>query len=153
MLPASIRTSSITARLILGLTLGTTVLWCGAAAYSTYISGHELNEAFDRALQEAAERLLPLAADDVIGHEDDDARAIQHFATNRERYLSYQLRDAAGRVVLRTHDAPSVPYDQTAKPGFATVGDYRLFTDEDKATGLVITVAETSQGRRDASSR
>ena len=148
--PAFSRSPSITARLILGLTTGTTVLWCAAAAYSTYISGHELNEAFDRALQETAERLLPLAADDVIGHEDDDARAIQHFATNRERYLSYQLRDAVGRILLRTHDAPSVPYDQTVTRGFKTVGDYRLFTDADSATGLVITVAETSQGRRDA---
>lgn len=150
MLPVSLRSSSITARLIFGLTLGTTVLWCVAAAYSTYLSGHELNEAFDRALQETAERLLPLAADDVNGHEDDDARAIQHFTADPERYLSYQLRDAGGRIVLRTHDAPSVPYDETARPGFKTVGDYRLFTDADRATGLVITVAETLQGRRHA---
>jgi hypothetical protein len=48
---------SITARLIVGLTLGTTVLWCGAAAYSTYVSSKELNEAFDRALEEAAPRV------------------------------------------------------------------------------------------------
>jgi two-component system OmpR family sensor kinase len=141
---------SITARLILGLTLGTTVLWCGAAAYSTYISYHELNEAFDRALQEAARRLLPLAADDVIGHEDDDARAIQHFNEGREQYLSYQLRDASGRIVLRAHDAPLAPYDQTPTPGFSTVGDYRLFTDTDEATGLMITVAETTKGRWEA---
>ena len=43
---------SITARLIFGLTLGTTVMWIGAATYSSYISYHELNEAFDRACSE-----------------------------------------------------------------------------------------------------
>src|SRR5581483_9567658 len=112
---------SITARLILGLTLGTTVLWCAAAAYSTYISYQELNEAFDRALQEAGRRLLPLAADNVRGREGNDSRAIRrrseernedHRNEEREEYLSYQLRDASGRIVLRAHDAPSAPYDR-----------------------------------------
>jgi two-component system OmpR family sensor kinase len=141
---------SIFARLILGLTLGTTVLWGGAALYSTYTSYHELNEAFDLALQEVATRLLPLAADDVIGHEDDDARAITHFDESRKQYVSYQLRDPSGRIVLRAHDAPQVPYQKTATPGFSTVGDYRLFTLTDKATGLTITVAETTKGRWEA---
>jgi len=40
---------------------------------------YELNEAFDRALQERPSGLLPLAADDVLGHEDDDARAHPSF--------------------------------------------------------------------------
>lgn len=141
---------SITARLIFALTLATSVMWCGAAAWSTYISYHELNEAFDRALQEAGRRLLPLAADDVLGHEADDSRAIQRFIDGREEYLSYQLRDAAGRVVLRAHDAPSAPYGQTVTPGFSTSGNYRLYTETDSTTGLTITVAETSKGRWEA---
>ncbi len=141
------RFPSITARLIFGLTLGTTVLWCGAAALSTYISYRQLNEAFDRALEEVGARLLPLAADDAIGHEDDDARAIHRLREGHEEYLSYQLRDASGRVVLRAHDAPSEPYEQTPTPGFSTVGNYRLYTDSDDRTGLTITVAETTRGR------
>jgi two-component system OmpR family sensor kinase len=138
---------SMTARLIAGLTLGTTLLWCGAAAYSTYVSYHELNETFDRALQEAARRLLPLAADDVLGHEGRDARAIHHFIEGRKEYFSYQLRDATGRILLRAHDAPLAPFDNIATPGFSTVGNYRLFTNTDAASGLSITVAETTKGR------
>jgi two-component system, OmpR family, sensor kinase len=141
---------SITARLILGLTLGTTILWCGATVYSSYISYHELNEAFDHALHESAQRLLPLAADSVLGHESHDARAIHHFIEGRNEYLSFQLRDASGRIVMRTHDAPLRPYNQTPNPGFSTVGDYRIFTDTDETTGLTITVAETTKGRREA---
>ena len=141
---------SITARLILGLTLGTTILWFGAASYSSYISYHELNEAFDHALHESAQRLLPLAADSVLGHEGHDARAIHHFIEGRNEYLSFQLRDASGRIVMRTHDAPLKPYNVTPSPGFSTVGDYRLFTDTDETTGLTITVAETTKGRREA---
>jgi len=141
---------SITARLILGLTLGTTILWCGAATYSSYISYHELNEAFDHALHESAQRLLPLAADSALGHEGHDARAIHHFIEGRNEYLSFQLRDASGRIVMRTHDAPLKPYNLAPTPGFSTVGDYRLFTDTDETTGLTITVAETTKGRREA---
>jgi two-component system, OmpR family, sensor kinase len=141
---------SITARLILGLTLGTTLLWCGAAAYSTYVSRHELNEAFDRALEEAARRILPLALDDVLGHETDDGHAIQHFIDGSREYFSYQLRDSSGRIVLRAHDAPLEPFNGTPGPGFATQGRYRLFTNTDEATGLTITVAETTRGRQDA---
>jgi two-component system OmpR family sensor kinase len=141
---------SITARLILGLTLGTTVLWCGAAAYSTYLTYQQLNEAFDRALQEAGQRMLPLAADNVLGHEHDEARATRHFRNGRKEYLSYQLRDHSGRVVLRAHDAPAAPYAPTVTPGFSTVGSYRLFTDTDSTTGLTITVAETIKGRLEA---
>ena len=141
---------SITAKLILGLTVITTVLWCGAAAYSTMISYRELNEAFDQTLLEAARRLLPLAADDVLGHERDDARATHDFIEGRKEYLSYQLSDATGRILLRSEDAPSEPYDHTPKKGFSTVGDYRLYTYADSATGMTITVAETTKGRWDA---
>ncbi len=149
--PLPVRTSaSITGRLIGVLTLVSTLLWCGAATYSTLVSFKELNEAFDHALQEAARRLLPLAADDVVSHETDDARAIHRFMQGRREYLSYQITDASGRLVLRTHDAPSEPYGGAAKPGFSTIGDYRLFTDTDELTGLTITVAESTRGRYEA---
>ena len=141
---------SITKRLIVGLTLLTTLIWCSAAAYSIYVSAHELDEAFDRALEETARRLLPLAADDVLGHETDDARAIHRFIEGREEYFSYQLRDAAGRVVLRSHDAPVEPFHLMQLPGFNNVGNYRLFTETDEISGLTITVAETTRARNEA---
>jgi two-component system OmpR family sensor kinase len=141
---------SITARLIVGLTLGTTLLWCIGAAYATYIAYHELSEAFDHSLEEAARRLLPLAADDLLGHDAEDARAIQHFVDGRREYFSYQLRDASGHIVLRAHDAPLEPYSQLLSPGFITLGKYRLFTSTDDALGLTITVAETTKDRWEA---
>jgi len=76
---------------------------------------------------------------------------IHRFNEGQKAYLSYQLRDASGRIILRAHDAPAAPYDQTATPGFKTIGDYRLFSDTDNTTGLTITVAETTKGRWEAS--
>ena len=142
--------SSVTARLILGLTLGTTLLWCGAVAYSGYTSYRELGEAFDRGLQESAQHLLPLAADSVDAGGGRAAHEIHHFIEGRNEYLSFQLRDSAGRIVMRSRDAPATPYSQMPSPGFSTVGDYRLYTDTDKTSGLTITVAETTRGRADA---
>jgi two-component system OmpR family sensor kinase len=141
---------SLTARLILGLTLGTTLLWCGAATYSSYISYHELDEAFDQGLHESAQRLLPLAIDSVQGSGRREAHEIYHYIEGRNEYLSFQLRDASGSIVMRSHDAPAKPYSQAPRPGFSTVGDYRLYTDTDDASGLTITVAETTKGRREA---
>lgn len=146
----SIRARSITARLIVGLTLGTTLLWCAASAYATYLGYRQLNEAFDRALAEVAERLLPLAIDDAANHEQDDARAIDQLAERRGDALGYQIRDASGRIILRAHDAPAAPYDRTPRRGFSTAGAYRLFTETDRASGLTITVAEKTRGRREA---
>jgi two-component system, OmpR family, sensor kinase len=141
---------SITARLIVGLTLGTTLLWCAAAAYATYAFSREMNAAFDQALEQAARRLLPLAADDVLEHETDDGRAIRHFVDSSREYFTYQVRNASGRIVLRAQDAPPAPFDATPSPGFVTLGGYRLFTDTDETNGLTITVAETTKGRREA---
>ena len=141
---------SITARLILALSLLTSALWCGATAYAGYVAYREIDEAFDAALLESAHRLLPLAADDLYGHENDDARAIHRFIEGRADHLSYQLRDAAGRVVLRSQDAPRAPYAEAQARGFGDADGYRLFTDTDAETGLTITVAESTRGRREA---
>lgn len=139
--------ASLTARLIIWLVVATTVLWSVAVATSVAVSYHELNEAFDRLLAESARRILPLASDDALEHEVDDAYAIDRFIEGRQTYFSYQLSNSKGRVVLRSHDAPRVPYAVTTKPGFQTVGHFRLFTETDDVTGLTITVAETTKER------
>lgn len=141
---------SITTRLVLLLTIGTTLLWCAAVGYATYTSYQELNEAFDVALRETAYRLLPLAEDDYLGREGDDSRAIQRLMRESRSYISYQLRNASGEILLRARNAPSVPYDPNPAPGFATVGDFRLFSETDPANGLTVTVAETMHNRLEA---
>ncbi len=132
------------------LTIGTTLLWCAAVGYATYTSYQELNEAFDVALRETAYRLLPLAEDDFLGREGDDKRAIQRLMSDSQSYISYQLRNASGEILLRARDAPSVPYDPNPSPGFSTVGHFRLFSQSDPATGLTVTVAETMHNRLEA---
>ena len=67
--------TSITGRLILTLTAGTTVLWVIAAAVSSGVLQHELTESFDRAEMETAQRLLPLATDSALDREEGGDQA------------------------------------------------------------------------------
>ena len=147
------RAGSITRRLIVTLTIGTAVFWCIAAIGSAYVFNEELNETFDLALRETAERLLPLAIDDVGSHGDHEPRALAHSLSRSVEYLNYQISDAAGNVLLRTPDAADAPadlYDGGPSRGFRTVGDFRTYSETDPHSGITLTVAETTDHRHEA---
>ena len=81
----------------------------------------EIDEVFDSALQEVAQRVLPLAYIEVLdrdGDAPDDAPA-QRIASviAHEEYITYIVRDAKGRVLLQSHDADpaAFPNDLTAR--------------------------------------
>ena len=62
---------SLQARLALSLGILLTLLWIAAASVTAMILRHEMDEVFDSALQETAQRLLPLAVVDIVGREED----------------------------------------------------------------------------------
>jgi len=144
---------SITGRLILALTLGTAAFWLVAAIGATYVFNEELNETFDLALRETTQRLLPLAIDDVGLRDNDEPRALAHSLTPTVEYLNYQIRDAAGHVLIstpETYDAPPDLYLGAPAHGFRTVGDYRTYSETDPSIGITLIVAETTGHRREA---
>ncbi|MEQ9606163.1 MAG: sensor histidine kinase N-terminal domain-containing protein, partial [Kiloniellaceae bacterium] len=104
---------SIAQRLSSLLTIALTALWLVAVAAAAAVVNHETNEVFDSALQETAQRLVPLVVEDFgeqseSGDHEDEARVVEErleFASHEE-YLVYQVRDAEGHVLLRSHDAP-----------------------------------------------
>ena len=59
--------ASLQARLGLVLGILLTALWIAAASVTTLILRGEMDEVFDSALQETAQRLLPLAVVDIVG--------------------------------------------------------------------------------------
>lgn len=147
------RRVSITGRLILALTFGTAAFWVIAALGSSYVFNEELNETFDLALRETAQRLLPLAIDDVASRDDHLPRALAHSLTAGVEYLNYQVTDAGGQVLIRTPetlDAPPDLYAGVRSSGFRTVGDYRTYAVTDPHTGITLTVAESTDHRREA---
>lgn len=133
---------SLGARLGLSLGLLLTLLWIAAASVTAVILRQEINEVFDSALQETAQRLLPLAVMDIIDREDDGTT--QRLGTLREHdeYFTYLVRDPQGRILLQSHTAdPAVfpPYDG---PGFRETEHYRFYNDDALQGTVRISIAE-----------
>src|SRR5690606_5126343 len=102
--PAMTTNYSLQKRLGLGLTLGVTLLWLLAVAASGLVIRYELDEVFDSALEETAQRLLPLAVVEIMNRElmATPQRILSLEA--HEEYLTYLVRDSAGLPLLQSHN-------------------------------------------------
>ncbi|AYG60558.1 ATP-binding protein [Rhizobium jaguaris] len=147
-----LKRTSITRRLIAALT-GTVVLfWLIAVGIGVYVVNKELSETFDGALQETAQRLIPLVVDDLA---DRDPAADPQTLENMERglnreYLTYQVLDATGKLLLHSHDAPTTPYDVPLQIGFHNTAKYRIYTESSPNGSLFLHVADAFKNRREA---
>lgn len=133
---------SLQARLGLWLGVLLTLLWVAAASVTALIIRHEMDEVFDSALQETAQRLLPLAVVDIVGRDEDGVA--QRLATVREHdeFLTYIVRDAGGRILLQSHAADPSIFPAYAGPGFAQSATHRFYSEAALRGSVRITVAE-----------
>jgi two-component system, OmpR family, sensor kinase len=138
---------SLEARLALAIGVGVTLLWVAAAMLTANILRHEMNEVFDSALEETAQRILPLAVQDIIG--GDDKRLTQRIATLRRHieYFTYIVRDEEGRVLLRSHDADETIFPPYQGMGFRNTATHRLYYDAALQQTVTIAVAEPLEHR------
>lgn len=143
---------SLSRRLSGALILGLAGLWLAAVLSSVLVLHGELNEVFDSALQETAQRLLPLAIDDLPDGDEGDGREIERAVDVQEHteYLVYQLRDASGRILLRSHDAPEMPFPAALRVGFENSGESRSYTESAAGGRLFIQVVEPLDHRNEA---
>ncbi len=134
---------SLSRRLVTLLTLGLGLLWLAAVGISTSLVWHEIDEVLDSALQETAQRLLPLVLADLDEHDEGEGtRAIGDDVEGHREYILYQARDGRGRVILRSHDAPVEAFAAPLAPGFASIDGRRFYTEMSAATGIVVQVTE-----------
>ena len=128
----------------LGLSLGAvlTALWIGAASVTAILTRHAMEEVFDSALQETAQRILPLAVADVFGREEEGVA--QRLAEIREHdeLLVYAVRDAQGRITLLSHDANPAVFPDWSGAGFSQSTTHRLYSEEALQGSVRLTVAE-----------
>ena len=136
------RPASLRARLGLSVGLVLTVLWLLAATGTALIVRGEMDEVFDSALRETAERILPLAVIDIVGREDEGVT--QRLAAIREHdeFFTYLVRDAEGRILLQSHGALPADFPPYDGPGFAQTETHRLYSDAALQGTIRITVAE-----------
>lgn len=137
------RPASLQGRLSLWLTLGAVVLWTLAAALTAGQLREEMNAVFDSALEEAGQRLLPLAVRDIIARDEDDSPS-QGVTTLRahDELLTYVVRDAEGRVLLYSHRADAAVFPPVTGMGFATTPTHRIYSDSTLQGTITISVAE-----------
>lgn len=138
---------SLQARLGLSIGILLTLLWIAAASATAVILRHEMDEVFDSALQETAQRLLPLAVVDIVGREEDGVT--QRLGTIREHdeFFTYVIRDADGRILLQSHAAAPKIFPTYDGPGFRQTATHRLYNDEALQGSVRITVAEPLEHR------
>jgi len=133
---------SLQARLGLSVGLVLAVLWLLAATVTTVILRGEMDEVFDSALRETAERILPLAVADIVGREDQGVT--QRLAPIRahDEFFTYLIRDAEGRILLQSHAADPTVFPLYDGPGFRLTATHRLYSDAVLQDTIRITIAE-----------
>lgn len=146
------RQSSIALQLAVWLSVGTGLIWLGAATISTNVLRHELAEAFDDTLRQSASRLLPLALHDLREPAEHSLPISSPGEPPGADGISftYLVFNRAGSVLLRATDAPAALSTVPSGEGFLRLGERHAFSAIDDPTGIGIVVVETSDYRSQA---
>jgi two-component system OmpR family sensor kinase len=150
----SSRPPSLKRRLGLGLAAGVTTLWLAGTLSAALILRQEIDEVFDSALQEVAQRILPLAYSEILNRDPRpsgtrDPQTLPAVQPHRE-YITYIVRDGEGRILLQSHDADPRAFPTSLQAGFQDASSLRLYTEVAIQGALVVTTAESIDHRRQA---
>ena len=151
------RSWTMSGRLIGALAVLIGTLWLVGVGSAAISVRHEIDEVFDSSLQETAQRLLPLAVDDLDEHgerdeDDEEGRQLADLvpAGQHKEHLHYQIRNAKGHVMLRSHDASVEPFPAPLKRGYFEDDSRRYFTEVSPDMNVFVQVAELPGERREA---
>jgi two-component system OmpR family sensor kinase len=131
-------------------------IWLLGVGIAAIAIRQEIDEVFDASLRETAKRILPLALhgiqESAEGEGEDIKRLAKLFlAGDREEvFLHYQIRNAAGQVILRSHDAPVEPFPIPLKAGYFDDGTQRYFTQASPDQRVFVQVVEVPEERQEA---
>lgn len=162
--------ASLQGRLALWLTLGAVALWGLAVAVAGQQLRREMGAVFDSALEETGQRLLPLAVLEIVDRDEDEddgsdgnasaddadtwdtggSTRAQSIATLRahDEYFTYLVRDAAGQVLMRSHQADPGVFPPYTGMGFSDTLTHRIYSDAALQGTITISVAEPLAHRR-----
>ena len=141
---------SLQKRLGVGLTLGATLLWLLGVAASGLVAQHEMNEVFDSALEETAQRILPLAVTDILNRETATGSRTAPALKEHDEYLTYVVRDRQGALLLQSHDADPDVFAALPREGFTDTPTHRIYGASAVSDTIYIEVAEPLAHRREA---
>lgn len=143
---------SIARQLLISIGLTLLAFWLLASGLAFSVMQEEMGEIFDSALQETAERLAPIVIDDLYTRDDTSVpRRLTALRENvPDEYLTYQVRDETGRVLLHSHNVTADPYAAPLAEGFWSGGDKRIFTVAAVSGSIFVQVADSLEHRKEA---
>lgn len=133
---------SLQARLGLWLGLALTLLWLGAAGFTAFLASREMAEVFDSALQETAQRILPLAVSDILEREEEGVNQRLAGIGNHDEFFAYIVRDDQGRILLQSHAANPDDYPPWDGTGFRQSATHRFYNEDALQGTIRISVSE-----------
>ncbi len=144
---------SIVSRLIWLLASALAGLWLLGSVAAAMLTRFEVNERLDNTLEEAAQRLMPIG--EGLLSEPEAMRSLgEHLLPALDpRAIAYQIVSGTGQLILRSPNAPEVPFNSTPQRGFHDGPHYRVYTAPVTNGPYWLEVAEPQTHRREAVSR
>jgi two-component system OmpR family sensor kinase len=144
---------SIVSRLIWLLVSALAGIWLVGSVTAALLTRFEVNERLDYALEEVAQRLMPVANG---SRSDPDAmRSLgEHMLPAADpKAIAYQILSKTGDLVLRSPNAPEQPLSGIPQPGFRDTAKYRIYSTPATEGPYWLEVAEPQMHRREALGR
>lgn len=142
--------TSLQKQLVYGLTLGIALFWLVATVVSGLVVQRRLDGAFDNAMRETAQRILPLAVLDILNREDGGTpQRVAPLNTQQEGF-AYLVRDREGNIQLQSLGADSSVFGPRPVSGFTTTATHRLYGASALRETLFLQIAEPLAHRRKA---
>ena len=146
------KSPSLIGRLMFSVTAAVVTFWIVAAVGGILVMRDEFAEIFDSALQETTERLAPLIVDDIaLRNHSDAALSLENSSqTSSSQYLTYQARDASGKILVHSSDVIKGPFPAPLKEGFWEDDTARYYTVATADNTIFVQVADQMENRREA---
>jgi two-component system, OmpR family, sensor kinase len=141
---------SLVSRLIWLLCSSMAGLWLLGSVAAGMLTVFEINERLDNAIEEVAQRLLPATYDVVQQPQAMQQMVRQLIATTDPKALAYQIVGPTGEIVMRSDNAPKIPFQVPRQTGFHNTPRYRIYAQPAAADGYFIEVAEPAVHRSEA---
>lgn len=138
---------SLQGKLALGLGLGLTLVWLATALVTATLLRGEMDEVFDSALEETAQRILPLAVLDILDRDEEGVSQRIASLRQHEEFFTYIVRDDQGRILLRSHSADVSVFPPFEAVGFSQSATHRLYFDAALRGTITIAMAEPLEHR------
>lgn len=120
--------------------------WMLGASIAIVMSKRETDALLDSALQEVAQRILPLAFADLLDPSGNSQKlnkidAMPPVGHHKER-ITYVVSNSKGQIQLQSHDADLSMFPENPQAGFSDGRSGRLYTEFGAQGSIRVTVAE-----------